>query len=387
MVVLGCGVAGLAAATTAVRQGARVLVVEKTEAIGGKATQSYVGTLCGLYYRRRDQDFNFCSEGFMAEFAKRVQGLSGYEAVSQPDGLAYLPYRLEAMKQVMQTYIEECRLEIAWNSTVIRYGISGSRITQIELGNSRSIETKAVVDAGGNAQTSINQHLAIIEEPNPQQAHLSVAYSVESGSSNPLLEWIYALRKAEMEGLLSPAIALASIIPGVVETNRFWVKVPVLSKVMMPGSTETSLKEEGVRNALLLAEVMRKYAPAFKNTRVAEIASKVGIRTEARNKGKKVLTAEDVSGGIKKEGPFSRGTWPVEIWESGKRVQLEYPEWGDYYTIEDKVLEAESLDNLFFAGRSISADTKAIASARVMGTCLQTGEQSGNLAVKSAQTS
>jgi hypothetical protein len=35
---------------------------------------------------------------------------------------------------------------------------------------------------------------------------------------------------------------------------------------------------------------------------------------------------------------------------------------------------------LYFAGKNISATTKAIASARVMGTCLQTGYAAGKIA-------
>ena len=38
------------------------------------------------------------------------------------------------------------------------------------------------------------------------------------------------------------------------------------------------------------------------------------------------------------------------------------------------------IDNLFFAGKNISATNKAIASARVMGTCLQTGYAAGKIA-------
>ena len=39
-----------------------------------------------------------------------------------------------------------------------------------------------------------------------------------------------------------------------------------------------------------------------------------------------------------------------------------------------------SINNLFFAGRNISADDAAIASARVMGICLQTGYAAGCMA-------
>jgi hypothetical protein len=40
-----------------------------------------------------------------------------------------------------------------------------------------------------------------------------------------------------------------------------------------------------------------------------------------------------------------------------------------------------SIKNLFMAGKTISADMDAIASARVMGCCLATGEAAAKLAV------
>jgi len=43
------------------------------------------------------------------------------------------------------------------------------------------------------------------------------------------------------------------------------------------------------------------------------------------------------------------------------------------------------IDNLFFAGRNISATDGAIASARVMGICLQTGYAAGCMAAAGAQ--
>jgi len=51
----------------------------------------------------------------------------------------------------------------------------------------------------------------------------------------------------------------------------------------------------------------------------------------------------------------------------------------DYYEIPQECLISNQIDNLFFAGRNISADDSAIASARVIGTCLQTGWSVGEL--------
>jgi hypothetical protein len=52
----------------------------------------------------------------------------------------------------------------------------------------------------------------------------------------------------------------------------------------------------------------------------------------------------------------------------------------DFYSIPAGCLESGEKENLFFAGKIISAGEKAIASARVIGTCLGTGYAAGVLA-------
>jgi hypothetical protein len=57
---------------------------------------------------------------------------------------------------------------------------------------------------------------------------------------------------------------------------------------------------------------------------------------------------------------------------------------GDFYQVPAGCLQSAHIDNLFFAGRNISATDAAIASARVMGICLQTGYAAGCLAAATA---
>jgi hypothetical protein len=64
---------------------------------------------------------------------------------------------------------------------------------------------------------------------------------------------------------------------------------------------------------------------------------------------------------------------------------MKYFNLDDYYQVPADCLQSNSLDNLFFAGRNISATDGAIASARVMGICLQTGYAAGCMAAATAQ--
>ena len=110
------------------------------------------------------------------------------------------------------------------------------------------------------------------------------------------------------------------------------------------------------------------------------IAPEVGIRTGPRNVGKTILTKEDVINCRKVEDAVARGTWPIEFWIPGKKPHLEYFSFNDHYDVPGRALQSAASKNLLFAGRNISATEEALASARVIGTCLMTGYAAGHLA-------
>ena len=64
VVVVGGGAAGIAAAYTAAKRGAQVALVEKNGFLGGMATAAYVGTICGLFYRNKDDVFEYAVHHF-----------------------------------------------------------------------------------------------------------------------------------------------------------------------------------------------------------------------------------------------------------------------------------------------------------------------------------
>jgi hypothetical protein len=118
----------------------------------------------------------------------------------------------------------------------------------------------------------------------------------------------------------------------------------------------------------------------FKNASLLSVANEAGIRVEARSTGKYILTEEDVLNCKKFDTAIAKGAWPIEEWGQDKRVQMRYFTEGDHYQIPAECLRSNAFKNLFFGGRNISATAGAIASARVMGTCLQTGYAAGKLA-------
>src|SRR5207245_9705615 len=99
-------------------------------------------------------------------------------------------------------------------------------------------------------------------------------------------------------------------------------------------------------------------------------------------RGEYVLGSEDVLHAKKFPDAVARCAWPIEQWDESGRARLRYLPEGEHYEIPARSLRAAGVSNLFMAGKTISADEDAIASARVMGCCLATGAAAGNLAAE-----
>ena len=103
--------------------------------------------------------------------------------------------------------------------------------------------------------------------------------------------------------------------------------------------------------------------------------------------GQYLLTGADVLAGRKFPDAMAACAWPVEQWDEAGAARFRYLDAGVQYQIPARSLRAAKFENLFMAGKTISADVDAIASARVMGCCLATGEAAGKLAADCATTS
>src|SRR5262249_27244383 len=146
----------------------------------------------------------------------------------------------------------------------------------------------------------------------------------------------------------------------------------------------TSARQEGRRRGLAVAECVGT-EPAFARAFVSHAAPQVGVRESRRVVGHYELTREDVLGGRVFEDGVARASWPIELWHEGQLgAAYEYLDDGAAYQIPLRALRARDLENLFAAGRAMSASHEALGSARVIGTCLAAGEAAGRAAASVA---
>jgi len=117
-----------------------------------------------------------------------------------------------------------------------------------------------------------------------------------------------------------------------------------------------------------------------------------GKRESRRFLGPRVLTQNDVQAGRTWPDQVAYGGWWIDLHPPlGVDAVQEYPcsqvETPHLYSIPLGCLHSRNVENLFFAGRNISATHLALASTRVMGTCAVVGQAVGTAAAVAARHS
>ncbi len=385
ILVLGGGTAGIAAAVAASRKGLKVTLIERNSFLGGKATAAEVGTVCGLYHYSKTGTSEYIVKGFAREFADALQSRSGTAALHNPEGLHYLPYSIDAFKSLCLQLLSDHKINIHFNAVLKNVELKGGNIITASLiagGKPLSIFLRSVIDCSGDSVISSAAHLPLINTGNYQAAaQLFTMEGVTEDNEGRLgLIIVKALKAAIDQDILPEFYDRVYIVQGSLRNNCVSLKIGIpLPVTYAPGNLQ-ELKTVAQSFVDNLSQFLIKNVAAFKHASIQHIAPEVGTRTGIRSVGRYVLTEEDVLQCRKFDDAVANASWPIEEWGQQRRVNMSYFGEYDFYQVPAACLHSGSISNLFFAGRNISATEKAIASARVMGICLQTGYAAGSLA-------
>jgi hypothetical protein len=385
VVVLGGGAAGVAASVAAARQGLKVAMIERNAYPGGKATAAAVGTVCGLYKFSKNEKSAYIVKGFAKEFAESLQNASETKPLHSKDGLHYLPYAIRAFQDLCLQLLKDNKVGVFFNTTLTSIKINNELINSVILTNEHSdfeMGLNAIVDCSGDSIISQAANIPSIKSEQYQAAAqvFSMQGIAEHNEARLGLILIKALRSAIDDKKLAEHFDRVYIVQGSLKNNTVSLKTGIPIPVTHTPENPGELKKAALEFIETLADFLIKNVPVFKNARIHEIAPEPGIRVGLRSTGNYILTDEDVLSCRKFDDAIANASWPIEEWELHRRVKMRYFKYDDFYQVPAGCLESKFIKNLFMAGRNISATDAAIASARVMGTCLQTGFAAGMLA-------
>lgn len=389
VVILGGGSAGIAAAVAAARKGLQVILIERNAYLGGKATAAEVGTICGLYKFNKKDYPEFIVNGFAKEFAELLQNRSNTKPLHNSDGLHYLPYNIEAFKNISLDIINKNNITAYFNSVLKTVQIKNDKIISISViagGIPITIHLRSVIDCSGDSIISRAAGLPLIKSENYQAAAQVFTMQDIDETNEARLGMILmkALRSAIEKNELADFYDRVYIVQGSLINNSASFKIGIpLPVTYAPGNLQAlkTVAESFVEN---LSQFLISHVAAFKNASVQHIAPEVGTRIGQRSVGKYILAEDDVLQCNKFDDAIANAAWPIEEWGQQVRVTMRYFNVDDFYQVPAGCLQSAYINNLFFAGRNIAATDAAIASARVMGICLQTGYAAGCLAAAAA---
>lgn len=126
------------------------------------------------------------------------------------------------------------------------------------------------------------------------------------------------------------------------------------------------------QSILRLSNFCKLYLPGFKKAYISNIADMLGVRVSNRIKGKYVYTIDDLKSGKKFKNPVVISNYPVDVHSKDKdKSTLHLVQ--DYQLPIESLMSAE-IENLFTAGRGLSADFMAQGALRVQSSCFSMGE-------------
>lgn len=384
VLILGGGPAGVAAAVAAASKGLEVALIERNSFLGGKATAAEVGTVCGLYKFKKADASEYIVKGFAREFADQLSAGSDTKPLHNQDGLHYLPYNIGVFKQVCNDLLEQHHVKVYFDSIPYKVDMIDDSIRSIlinEDGKDIQLNCKAIIDCSGESIISQLSNAALIKSDNYQAAAQVFTLKNIGEVNEPQLGMILMkeLRSAIDKKELGDYYDRVYVVQGSVKNNCVSLKLGLPLPVTHTPENLASLKKMAHSFIEELTAYLIQHVPVFKNAEIEHIAPEVGTRVGLRTMGKYILTEADVLSCKKFDDAIANSAWPIEEWGQNRRVKMRYFEYDDFYQVPAACLRSESITNLFMAGRNISATDGAIASARVMGICLQTGYAAGLL--------
>lgn len=414
--VIGGGTAGCAAAYTAGKLGLKVILIEKNIHLGGTITS-------GLVVPVMQSGDNQINTDFYTDLIAEMRDLGGQITYQKNPGW----FNPELAKIAFDNLMQKSNVELRFNATVCKISTKEQAIQTLyinknilsvyndEIYNTNSmlfepIVARYVIDTTGNCEIGKLLNCNFLKNENKFQP-VSLRFIMSGINLNEFSKWLTSTDKDTsvttcecIDGNihLSTAYtwdtdkhwALSNIFDKAVENNdlkdtdRNYFQIftiagtpdsigfncPRITFDVDPNSVldnTTALKE--ARQAIFrLSNFCKKYFPGFQNAYISNIADSLGIRVSNRIKGKYIYTYEDLISGKKFENPAVISNYPIDIHSTNKDCSTLMQT--NEYQLPIEALMSYDYDNLFVAGRCLSADFKAQGALRVQASCFSMGE-------------
>jgi hypothetical protein len=393
--VVGGGAAGVAAAETAARHGRSVLLIERYGFCGGNAVAGLSGTICGMYLsseknRNRPEQVVW---GFTERFRAAMEAAGGITA-PQRYGLTWtVTHDPLVWREVADSFLQDAGVRFLYHCMVLGVVMEGDQVQGLMVDSKAGrgvVNAKVVVDASGDGDVIY-------------RAGWNYTRGQDGTVQNPTM--IFRLGNVDVGAFLdfwgSDTICSARVSEMLADRNgngydlpraKIWIfPTPRPHELLVnatrligrdgrelyPGDPEDLTEAElvGRHQVREYARFLRDHIPGCGEAFVNDTGVQAGVRQSRSIAGVARLMNEDVVGRRKRPDGVVRSPWPIEL-HAGAKPKLEWLH-DDYYEVPWGAFLPEHGENIVAAGRCLSAEHEALASARVTAQCFGYGHAAG----------
>ena len=416
VIVVGGGTAGCAAAYTAGMLGLKTLIIEKNIHLGGTMTS-------GLVVPAMKSSENQINTDFYHDLINELRVIGGQVTYQNNPGW----FNPELTKIALDSLMTKANVDVYFDTHITSIELDNSSIKTITISKeilsvyndklqqkkkklSVPIETRYVVDSTGNCEIGKFCNCKFLEKKSENQPvslrfmmsginlqifsdwllkydtdrnvttvenidgqiHLSTAYTWDMDRKwalRPLFE------DAESRGILKPHDSnyfQVFTVAGMPDTIAFNCPRIIDYNDTLAVKDASKALILARKTILRLSEFCRQYFPGFENAYISNIADMLGVRTSRRIKGKYIYTIDDIISGKKFKNPVVIANYPIDV--HSKKKNASTLKMVQDYEIPIECMMSADIDNLFVAGRCISADFMAQGALRVQTSCFSMGE-------------
>lgn len=372
LLVCGGGVAGVAAAYSAARNGAHVLLLEKYPFLGGLVTAALVITTPPL------------TNGINIELCRRLTQKNVYKRCRH-SGEATESEELHAMDpeilkyELIQMLLDQ-KVDLLLHTYVVDTIMEGNRIKGVIIetkAGRQAILTKMIVDTTGDADIAVFSGAPFITVKKPMTMMFNIIGADVKKILNKIGNWSnlkkYIQEAKDRDGFkFDLGIYPEYGAPGVhAEELVYDGELNVWSGMLngMNGADPHDLTQAELitrEHVMRLTAFLKDNIPGFENARIEYTATQVGVRASRQIIGKATPTSEEVRKAIFKDTvvkPYAKRT-----------LRLPYGS-----------LLPQKIENLLVAGRCISAEEEIMGQLRLIPVCTATGQVAGTAAAFAIQ--
>ncbi len=392
VIVCGGGPAGISAALSAARAGAKTMLIETHGCLGGIWT---AGALCWIIDHEN-------KGGVMREILRRLNEMD--PNASNPNR-SESSYDVESMKFLLESMALEAGVRIRLHTRVVAAVVNEkNRLTEIVTESKSGREAWAAdmfVDATGDGDVAAYAGCRFqVGHPERGESQPMSLMALLTGIDPQAVRDFHSRNtSAERQGSKSNLLKLLVKIghaPSYSAPTLFCVHDNLFALMANHEYGVSAMDADDITNATIQARAeiysmvgaLRNSGGAWKNVALVATAEQIGIREGRRILGKYTVSSEDLEIGKKHDDAICSATFCVDIHSTN-------PDRGKGYDNENRTVQPYQIplraaqpldvDGLLLAGRCISGDFFAHASYRVTGNAVEMGEGVGRYAAEMAR--